>query len=52
MKPAIHKPDAGHFAAGRAISTAEDYNFVCKGFKYILLGHIAQNSGVNSCGSG
>lgn len=41
MKPAIHKPDAGHLSAARAISTAEAYNFVCTGFKYMLFGHIA-----------
>lgn len=41
MKPAIHKPDAGHLSAARAISIAEAYNFVCTGFKYMILGHIA-----------
>lgn len=51
MKPTIHKLDAGHLPAARAISTAEDYNFVCTGFKDMLLGHIAQNCGLNSCDS-
>lgn len=38
MKPAIHKPDAGHLSAVRVISAVEGYNFVCTGLKYIALG--------------
>jgi len=37
MKPAIHKPDAGHFAA-RTVSTAEYYNFCVQVWNVCFLG--------------
>lgn len=38
MKPAIHKPDARHLSAARAISAVENYKFLCTGINFISFG--------------